>query len=142
MHNLYKRSVSYILQDSWAGRDHGRTCGRLTVTNSHSNRVPDGTDQGAGYWTSIARKVVMRQSLYCTAIVALGMFAALNGRARADEAIDSTRETIIQGVRDDVRRKIHERNEVPSENRPEIASEGKPATPAPAHSNPKLDTPK
>lgn len=112
------------------------------MTNSHTNRVPDGTEPGAAYMTSIARMVVMRQSLYCAAIIALGMFATLNARARADEVLDSTRETIIQGVRDDVRRKIHERSEIPSENRPEIASEGKPPTAAPAHSNPKPDAPK
>jgi hypothetical protein len=84
----------------------------------------------------------MRQLFYRVAIVALGMLAALSARARADEAVDSTRETIIQGVRDDVRRKIHERSEIPPENRPEIATQGKPPTAAPAHSNPKPDTPK
>jgi hypothetical protein len=72
------------------------------------------------------------------------MLAVLNAKAKSDEAVDSTRESIIQGVRDDVRRKIQERNEA-AEHRPEVASEAKPptaSTGAPEHNNPKSDTPK
>lgn len=84
----------------------------------------------------------MKRPVFCAAIVALGMIAVFSARARADEAIDASRETIIQGVRDDVRRKIRERSETPAESRPEVASEGKPSTAAPAHGEAKPDTPK
>lgn len=86
----------------------------------------------------------MRFSALRAAIPVFGMLAVLNAKAKADEVLDSTRESIIQGVRDDIRRKIQERNEAPAEKRPEIASEAKPATatPAPMHSSPKPDTPK
>jgi len=88
------------------------------------------------------RIVVVRKSVCRAAILAFGMVAVLEARARADEVIESTRENIIQGVRDDVRRKIRERNEMPAENRPELASGAKPSTSAPAHGNPKRETPK
>jgi hypothetical protein len=50
------------------------------------------------------------------------MLFLANAGARSDEATDGGREQIIQGVRDDVRRKIQEHNEVPAENRTESAS--------------------
>lgn len=85
----------------------------------------------------------MRSSTLGAVILVFGMLAVLSARAKADETGDSTRESIIQGVRDDVRRKIQERNEVQAEKRPEIASEAKPAaTAAPVRNNPKPDTPK
>jgi hypothetical protein len=81
--------------------------------------------------------IAMKESVCRAAVLAFGMIAVLGAKACADEAIDSTRETIIQSVRDDVRRKIPERNQMPAENRSEVASEAKPSTNAPAHSNPK-----
>jgi hypothetical protein len=87
----------------------------------------------------------MQRFIPRTMILALGMLAVLNtAKARADEAGNT--QTIIEGVRDDVRRKIQERNEVPAENRPAVASESKPSTASPtappAHNNGKPDTPK
>jgi hypothetical protein len=86
----------------------------------------------------------MRFSTFRAAILVFGLLAVLDAKAKADEAVDSTRESIIQGVRDDIRRKIQERNEAPAEKRPEVASEAKPAasTTTPVHNNPKPDTPK
>jgi hypothetical protein len=87
--------------------------------------------------------VKMRRPVFCAAIVALGMIAVFNARARADEAIDASRETIIQGVRDDVRRKIRERSETTGETRTETASEAaKPPAASPPHGNAAPDTPK
>jgi len=87
----------------------------------------------------------MQRFIPRTMILAFGLLAVLNtAKARADEAGNT--QTIIEGVRDDVRRKIQERNEVPTEKRPEVASEAKPAsaspTASPAHNNGKADTPK
>jgi hypothetical protein len=85
----------------------------------------------------------MRHSTCRAAFVALGLLTfALNTSARCDEA--SNRDSVIQGVRDDVRRKIQERSEVPSATRPEseVASEAKQPTSTPAQDSPKQDTPK
>jgi hypothetical protein len=63
----------------------------------------------------------MRRSVYCAALVAFGMLAVLSSQARSQ---DSSRETIIQGVRDDVRRKIREGSERASNpSTPHIAHE-------------------
>jgi hypothetical protein len=68
----------------------------------------------------------------------LGMLLVTTTVARSDEAGD-TREQIIQGVRDDVHRKIQERNEMPAENREDMANGSKQPMAAPAHSNTKQD---
>lgn len=84
----------------------------------------------------------MRHSAYRATFLVLGLLTLVsNTAARCDEA--SNRESVIQGVRDDVRRKIQERSEVPSATRPEsdVASEVKPP-PAPAQDGPRADTPK
>lgn len=83
----------------------------------------------------------MRYSACRATFLALVLLTlALNTAARCDE----NRENVIQGVRDDIRRKIQERSEVPSATRPEadVASEVKQPTPAPAQDNPRQDTPK
>jgi hypothetical protein len=41
-------------------------------------------------------------------LVGFGMYLALGGVARCDDPAESSRDSIIQGVRDDVRRKIRE----------------------------------
>jgi hypothetical protein len=73
-------------------------------------------------------------------IALVGLLVVLIAQARAE---DSSRDTIIQGVRDDVRRKIEERNGRPSEtarpaeNAEQLASGSKAQSPAPERSNPK-----
>lgn len=47
----------------------------------------------------------MRHSIHCAVIIALGMLLVLSAQARG---AGSGRQTIIQGVRDDVRRKIQQ----------------------------------
>jgi hypothetical protein len=70
------------------------------------------------------------------------MLFLANVGARSDEATGGSREQIIQGVRDDVRRKIQERNEIPAENRAETASTGTGKLPATAPGNAGQDTAK
>lgn len=87
----------------------------------------------------------MRYSVKRTILLGFGILLLAGTVARSDETSDS-REQIIQGVRDDVRRKIQERNEMPAESREDVAAGNKPspATP-PAHtlSRPeKSNTPK
>jgi hypothetical protein len=85
----------------------------------------------------------MRYSAYRATFLALGLLTlAFNTAARCDEA--SNRESVIQGVRDDIRRKIQERSEAPSAARPEseVASETKPPMPAPVQDSSRPDTPK
>jgi hypothetical protein len=83
----------------------------------------------------------MRHSICGATFLAIGLLTlALNTAARCDDG----RENVIQGVRDDVRRKIQERSEVPSTTRPEseAASGVKQPTPAPVQDSPRSDTPK
>jgi hypothetical protein len=54
------------------------------------------------------REAAMRKSVRRAAIIAFGMLVVLSAQARSQ---DFTRETIIHGVRDDVRRKIQEGSE-------------------------------
>ena len=54
----------------------------------------------------------MRRSIHRPLIALVGLLVVLSTQARAE---DSSRDTIIQGVRDDVRRKIEERSERPAE---------------------------
>jgi hypothetical protein len=87
----------------------------------------------------------MRYTARHAVLLGFGILMLAGVAARSDEAAGA-REQIIQGVRDDVRRKIQERNEMPAESREDVATTGKqPATTAPAHSNTrpeKTDTPK
>jgi hypothetical protein len=50
----------------------------------------------------------MRHSFHRAVIIAFAVLVTLSTQARSQ---DASRETIIQGVRDDVRRKIQEENE-------------------------------
>jgi hypothetical protein len=83
----------------------------------------------------------MRRSICRATFLAIGLLTlAGNTAARCDDS----RENVIQGVRDDVRRKIQERSEVPSATRPEsdVASEVKQPTSAPAQDSSRPDAPK
>lgn len=85
----------------------------------------------------------MRHAARHAALLVFGLLAlALNTGARCDEA--SNRDSVIQSVRDDVRRKIQERSEIPSAQRPdaEVASEIKQPTTTPAQGGPEQDRPK
>ena len=82
----------------------------------------------------------MRHSICRATFLAIGLLTLVwNTAARCDDS----RENVIQGVRDDVRRKIQERSEVPPA-RPEsdVAAETKQPTPAPVQDSPRPDTPK
>jgi hypothetical protein len=75
----------------------------------------------------------MRRSIHRPVIVLAGLLVVLSAQARAE---DSTRDTVIQGVRDDVRRKIEERSERPAETarpaeKPEEFASGAKQQPAP-----------
>lgn len=69
----------------------------------------------------------MRNSVNYAAIILFGTLMVCNAAARCNEVVVSSRDTIIQGVRDDVRRKIQERNVSSSVH---------------ARSNPKQDAPR
>jgi hypothetical protein len=45
-----------------------------------------------------------------TLILSMGLVAAAVSEGRCDEPVDTNRDTIIQGVREDVRRQIKERD--------------------------------
>ena len=86
----------------------------------------------------------MRYTARHAVVLGFGILMLAGVAARSDEAAGA-REQIIQGVRDDVRRKIQERNEMPAENREDVATGSKQPTNAPAHSNTrqeKSDAPK
>ena len=71
----------------------------------------------------------MRRSIHRPVIVLVGLLVALSGQARS---ADSTRHTIIQGVRDDIRHKIRHGNKQPPESAAQLASGARrrqPATP-------------
>jgi hypothetical protein len=55
----------------------------------------------------------MRQSAYAVIIV-IGTLLVSNTAAWCNEVLNSTREQVTQSVRDDVRRKIHEREHAPA----------------------------
>jgi hypothetical protein len=79
----------------------------------------------------------MRRSIHRPVIALAGLLVVLSAQSRAE---DSSRETIIQGVRDDVRRKIQEGSEKPAETPEQLASGAKqpqPASPTPERSSPK-----
>jgi hypothetical protein len=81
-----------------------------------------------------------RRSIHRPVIALAGLLVVLSAQARAE---DSNRETIIQGVRDDVRRKIQEGSEKPAETNPEQLASGskqqQPASPASERSSPKQE---
>ena len=54
----------------------------------------------------------MQKSVYAATIV-IGTLLASNAAAWCNEVLSSTREQVTQSVRDDVRRKIHEREHAP-----------------------------
>ena len=67
---------------------------------------------------------------FCRALmVGLGLSTALVGVAQSEESTDSARESIIQGVRDDVRRKIREREAKPPNSGAKVATKGRPTKP-------------
>jgi cytoskeletal protein RodZ len=77
----------------------------------------------------------MRRSIYRSVMVLAGLLVLFSAQARQARAESESRETIIQGVRDDVRRKIQESSEKPAEKSEELASRTKqqqPAAPEPA----------
>ena len=55
----------------------------------------------------------MRHSACHAAAIALAALTLWSAEARANEVLNSSRETIIQSVRDDVRRQIQERRAYP-----------------------------
>lgn len=61
-------------------------------------------------------------NFYRALMVGLGLSTALVGVAKSEESIDSSRESIIQGVRDDVRRKIREREAKPPNTASKVAA--------------------
>jgi hypothetical protein len=64
-------------------------------------------------------------------------FSAQMRQVRADEA--SNKDTIVQGVRDDVRRKIQESGEKPAEKSEELAARAKQQQPASEPASPKQE---
>jgi hypothetical protein len=66
-------------------------------------------------------------------MILAGLLMLFGTQARQVRAEDESRDTIIQGVRDDVRRKIQESSEKPAEKPEELASRTRqqPAAPAP-----------
>ena len=55
----------------------------------------------------------MRHPACRAAVLALAALCFWSAEARSNEIVNSTRETIIQSVRDDVRRRIQERRVYP-----------------------------
>ena len=79
----------------------------------------------------------MRCSIHRPVMVLAGLLVLWSAQARADEA--SNKDTIVQGVRDDVRRKIQESGEKPSEKSEELASRTKQQQPASDPTGPKQE---
>ena len=79
----------------------------------------------------------MRRSIQRSLMVLAGLMALWSVQVRADEA--SNKDTIVQGVRDDVRRKIQESGEKPSEKSEELASRTKQQQPASEPAGPKQE---
>jgi hypothetical protein len=55
----------------------------------------------------------MRYPAWHAVVIALVTLVLWSGEARSNEIVNSTRESIIQSVRDDVRRRIQERRAYP-----------------------------
>jgi hypothetical protein len=51
-------------------------------------------------------------------LIGLGMYLALGGAGRCNDPAEPSRDSIIQGVRDDVRRKIKEQSEIEARKEP------------------------
>ena len=83
----------------------------------------------------------MRCSTHRSAMVLAGLLVFLSAQVRQVRAEDETRDTIIQGVRDDIRRKIQESGEKPAEKSAELASRAKqqPVFPTPEGASPKQE---
>ena len=62
-------------------------------------------------------------------MVGLGLSTALVGVARSEDPSEGSRESIIQGVRDDVRRKIREREAKPPNNGAKVAAKARSTKP-------------
>jgi hypothetical protein len=75
----------------------------------------------------------MRRPIHRSVMILAGLLMLFGTQARQVRAEDESRDTIIQGVRDDVRRKIQESSEKPAERPEELASRTRqqPAAPAP-----------
>jgi hypothetical protein len=75
----------------------------------------------------------MRRPIHHSVMILAGLLMLFGTQARQVRAEDESRDTIIQGVRDDVRRKIQESSEKPAEKPEELASRTRqqPAAPAP-----------
>ena len=80
----------------------------------------------------------MRRSIHRCVMVLAGLLALWSVQARADEA--SNKDTIVQGVRDDVRRKIQESGEKASEKSEELASRTKQQQPPGEPASPKQES--
>ncbi len=52
-----------------------------------------------------------------TLILGIGLLAATTSQGRCDDSIDTNRDSVVQGVRDDVRRQIKEREAASAEAR-------------------------
>ena len=79
----------------------------------------------------------MRRFIHRSVMVLAGLLALWSVQARADET--SNKDTIVQGVRDDVRRKIQESGEKPSEKSEELASRTRQRQPASELAGPKQE---
>jgi hypothetical protein len=86
----------------------------------------------------------MRRPIHRSVMVLAGLLVLFGTQARQARAEDESRETIIQGVRDDVRRKIQESSEKSAEKPEELASRTRqqPATTAPEPAGQKQEPPK
>jgi hypothetical protein len=75
----------------------------------------------------------MRRPIHRSVMILAGLLMLFGTQARQVRAEDEGRDTIIQGVRDDVRRKTQESSEKPAEKPEELASRTRqqPAAPAP-----------
>mgnify|MGYP000997880309 FL=1 len=82
-------------------------------------------------------------SNFCTTLLlGLGLATSLVGIAHANDPTDAPRDSIIQGVRDDVRRKIKEREHSPPVTRPEAQTTGSGSDPSePAAQKPRKNSP-
>jgi hypothetical protein len=86
----------------------------------------------------MALETPMRNIIRHAVFLGLGMLLVSTNIARSDEA-GGSREQIIEGVRDDVHRKIQERNGTPAESQEEAATGTKQPANASAHPNTKQE---
>jgi len=83
----------------------------------------------------------MRRSIHRSMTALAGLLVLLSIQTGQVRAEDDTRDTIIQGVRDDIRRKIQESNEKPAEKPEELAARARQqqTISAPERSSPKQE---